>query len=111
MAVLRPTPGRWVSDEVSRLVVEEAGGADEVFDVFLPGGGERFGVGIFFEEGGRHEVDPHVGALGRENGGDEELEGALVVQLAVGVGIGGAQSLQNGGSACGPFHAMARRGR
>jgi hypothetical protein len=97
-------------DEVFRLVAEEAGGSDEVFDVFLPGGGERFSVGVFFEEGGCHQVDPHVGALGRENGGDEKLEGALVVQLAVGVGVGGAQFLQNGGSPRGLFHAMARRG-
>ena len=87
-------------DEVFRFVAEETGRADEVFDVFLFGDGEVTGVRVFFEEGGGHHVDAHVGALRGEDGGDEELECALVVQFAVGVGVGGAEDVENvdGGS-------------
>ena len=77
--------------DVFRFVAEEAGGADEVFEVFLLGGGHAFGIGVFLEEGGGHQVDAHVGALRGEDGGDEELEGAVVVEFAVGVGVGGAE--------------------
>jgi hypothetical protein len=78
-------------DEVFRFVAEETGGADEFFDVFLFGGGEMSGVRVFFEEGEGHHVDAHVGALRGEDGGDEKLEGPLVVEFAMGVGVGGAE--------------------
>ena len=77
--------------DIFRFVAEEAGGTDEVFEVFLARGGHAFGVRVFLEEGGGHQVDAHVGALRGEDGGDEELEGAVVVEFAVGVGVGGAE--------------------
>jgi hypothetical protein len=82
-------------DEVFRFVAEETGGADEFFDVFLFGGGEMSGVRVFFEEGGGHHVDAHIGALRGEDGGDEELKGTVVIQFAVSVGIGGAEFPKN----------------
>ena len=98
--VMFPHEGLRGGDEILGLVAEETCGADDVFDVFLFGGSECFGVRVFFEKGGRHHVDAHVGALRGEDGGDEELECALVVQFAVGVGVGGAEDVENvdGGS-------------
>ena len=40
------------------------------------------GVGVGGEERGRHHVDPGVGALGRQDGGRQQLEGILEVQRA-----------------------------
>ena len=89
--VMFPHEGFRGGDEILGFVAEETGGADEVFDVFLFGGSECFGVRVFFEKGGRHHVDAHVGALRGEDGGDEKLEGPLVVEFAMGVGVGGAE--------------------
>ena len=81
--------------DIFRFVAEEAGGADDFFEVFLPRGGHAFGVGEFLEKGGGHQVDAHVGALRGEDGGDEELECALVVEFTMGVGVGGAEDFQD----------------
>ncbi len=94
-------------DEVFRFVAEETGGADEFFDVFLFGGGEMSGVRVFFEEGGGHHVDAHVGALRGEDGGDEELEGTVVIQFAVGVRVGGAEGLEDGRGGSGGWRPVA----
>ena len=40
--------------DIFRFVAEEAGGMDEVFEVFLARGGHAFGVREFLEEGGGH---------------------------------------------------------
>ena len=77
--------------DIFRFVAEEAGGTDEVFEVFLARGGHAFGVRVFLEEGGGHQVDAHVGALRGEDSGDEKLKGPVVVEFAVGVGVGGAE--------------------
>jgi len=52
-------------------------------------------VRIGREERGRHQVDPHVGALGRQDGGRQQLERVLEVEGAqllrgarVGLGLG-----------------------
>ena len=110
--VMFPHEGFRGGDEILGFVAEETGGADEVFDVFLFGRSECFGVRVFFEKGGRHHVDAHVGALRGEDGGDEELEGALVVQFAVGVGVGGAEDVEkaDGGSGT-PRPTLLRGGR
>ena len=91
LAVMVLNQGLGGGADVFRFVAEEAGGADDFFEVFLARGGHAFGVGEFLEEGGGHQVDAHVGALRGEDGGDEELEGAVVVEFAVGVGVGGAE--------------------
>ncbi len=53
----------------------------------LGGFGEGFGGGVFFEEGWGDEVDADIGALGGEDGGDEEFEGVAVIEGAFGVGV------------------------
>lgn len=100
-AVMLLRDGFGGGNEVLGFIAEKAGGADEVFDVFLLRGGESFGVGVFFKEGGRHHVDADVGALRGEDGGDEELEGARVVEFTMGVGIGLPEDFQNFGGGSG----------
>ena len=43
-----------------------------------------------------HDVDPHVGALGGEDRGDEQFEGVREIELAVGVGIDERQFSREG---------------
>ena len=74
------------TDEVAAFVVGVGDGVDVAEDVLLRGLGHRLGGGVGGEEGGGDEVDPLVGALGGEDHGDEELEGAAVVELRGGVG-------------------------
>ncbi len=102
LPVLRPTPGRVTrsssvgrhlspealrhgrrhADEVLGLRTEEPRRTDELLDVLGVGGGERLRVGIGREERGRDQVDPHVGALRRQDGGHQQLERVLEVQRA-----------------------------
>ena len=125
LAVFRPTPGQRgqrlqvaghqalvaghqglaEADQVPGLVPEEARGMDQGFQVGEVGLGQGGGRGIALEEGRGDEVDPRVRALGREDGGDHELEGILVLQGAAGVRVGivqaGEQVLEGGS---GPAH-------
>ena len=106
LAVLRPTPGSSCSasrrarhlaamlgdqlsrqrDDVLRLGAEEADGADQFGDPVLAERRHllrRVGGG---EQGRRRLVDPGVGRLRRQDDGDEQGEGAGVVQLALRLG-------------------------
>ena len=84
-----------------RLVAEEAGGADQFFQLGEGGGGHRLGRGEGLEERGGDEIDADVGTLRGEDGGDEELPRALVVEGADGVGVGFLQGVEDGGDAGG----------
>ncbi len=53
------------------------------------------GVGIAAKQFRRHLVDPHIGALGREDGGHQQLPGAVEVQGALGTGIGPGENVQH----------------
>jgi len=46
------------------------------------GPSQRGGIRIGRKESGRHHVDPRVGALRRQDGGRQELEGVLVLEGA-----------------------------
>ena len=46
---------------------------------------------ICLKECGCHHIYTHVSALCGENSGDEKLKGPVVVEFAVGVGVGGAE--------------------
>jgi hypothetical protein len=81
------------------FVAEETGGADFLFELTGVGVGEMFWRGIFFEERGRDLVDADVGALGGEDGGDEELEGVVVDEFAGGGGVHGVEAGEDGGDA------------
>ena len=74
--------------EVFGFGAKKTGGLDD---------GLEFGLGDLrvilrgaaaLKQAARHLVDPHVGALCRKNGGDEELEWVGVIQLAVGLRVG-----------------------
>ena len=75
------------------FVAEEAGRTNQVFEI--SGAGEISGGPVFGEEGRGDFVDAFIGALGAEDGGDEELERIGVVQGAFGIGIGAAQTGEN----------------
>ena len=77
--------------DIFRLVAVEAGGADEGLE-FLLRNLSVVGCGAAaLEEVFGNDVDPLVGALGGEDGGDEEFERIRVVELAVGVGVNGRE--------------------
>ena len=70
------------------LGAEESGGADEAFELGGRDLSKMLGRGAALEKGGCDFVDPVIRALGREDGGDEELEGILVVEFAMGGRVG-----------------------
>ncbi len=74
-------------DDVFGFIVVEAGGVNVLAHFLLSGGGEVFDGGVFGEEGGGDFVDAFVGALGTEDGGDQEFPGVGVVEGAGDVGI------------------------
>ena len=76
-----------MAEQVLRLRPEEAGRADECLELrpVRPAPGLR--VGIAAEERRGHHVDPHIGALGREDGRDQELEPVAMMQRTGDVGI------------------------
>src|SRR5690606_27579268 len=84
-------------DQVPRLAPEEAGRVDELFDLLLLRAGQVLWCRVPREEGGRDLVDPLVGALRREDRGDEELERVLVVERALGVRILRREAVQDPG--------------
>ena len=125
LAVLRPTPGSVTSsaivlrhlaaeplgerraqlDQGVGLGPEEAGRLDHLLELGPVGGGVRGGVGIAREDQRRDQIDPLVGALGRQDGGHQQLERGGEVELDVGVGIGrGEDAVDRAGAAdqCGP---------
>ena len=60
------------------------------------GGPQGGGVGVALEELGSDGVDARVGGLGRQDGGHEQLEGAVVLEGAGGVGVEGHELVVDG---------------
>ena len=81
------------------LVAEEAGGADEVFEFGQGCFGHRLRGREAAEEFGGDHVDAHVGALGGEDGGDEQFPGRAMGERALDVGVGFVESFEDGGDA------------
>lgn len=73
------------------LVAEEARALDDLFQGFDRRGGQRFGIGPAAEEFGRYHVDAGIGALGRKDRCDEQLERRFVFQGTGDVGVIGPQ--------------------
>ena len=114
-AVLRPTPGSDSSaaredghlaaevldqearelDDVLGLVAVEADGADVGDEPLLAQRQHPFGRVGEGEEVARGLVDAGVGGLGRERDGHEEREGVEVLELALGMGVGGAEAAED----------------
>jgi hypothetical protein len=89
------------ADEALGLVAEEPGGFDDLFQLGRVGPGQLDRGGVAPEQGGSDQIDPRVGALGREDGGTEQLVGVLVVQRATGVRVGLPEAGEDGGRADG----------
>ena len=70
------------------LGAEESGGADEAFELGGRDFGKMLSCGAALEKGGRDFIDPVIRALGGEDRGNEELEGILVVEFAMGGRVG-----------------------
>jgi hypothetical protein len=81
-------------EEGPGLGAEKAGGPDQALQPLRVGIGERRGIGIGAEEIGCDFVHTGVGALGRKNGCDEQLERRAVVELDVRVGTGSFQGAE-----------------
>src|SRR5687768_4410937 len=78
-------------DQGVGLGSKEARGLDQLLQFLPVGSGVRGGVGIAGEYQRRDQVDPLVGALCRQNGGNEQLQRVGEIELNMGVGIGGRQ--------------------
>jgi hypothetical protein len=74
-------------DQRIGLVAEEPGGPDQLLQLRPVGARVGRGGRVAREELRGDLVDPLVGALGREDRGDGQLQRSLVVQLAVRVGV------------------------
>ncbi len=80
--------------DVFGFVAVKAGGADDGLE-FLLRNLSVVGCGTAaLEEVFGDDVDPLIGALGGEDGGDEEFERIRVIELAVGVGVDGREPLE-----------------
>ena len=75
------------ANDAPSLVAKKPRAFDDLLDVLLSCGceGKRRWVGR--EQVRCHQIDAFVGALGAEDGGDQELPRVNVVELAVGVRI------------------------
>src|ERR1035441_1138012 len=65
-----------------RLVAEKPGGANVGFELFRLKRGKGLWRRVFLEKDRRDQVDAYVGALRRENGRDQQLPRAVVMQSA-----------------------------
>ena len=83
------------------LVTEEAGGADEVFELGQGGLGHGLRGREAAEELRRDHVDANVSALRGEDGGDEEFPGRGVREGALDFGVGFVEGLEDSGDAFG----------
>ncbi len=75
------------ANEAPGLVGVEPGRAHDLLQVGELGPGQRLRRRVAGEQRGRDHVDPDVGRLGGEDGGGQELERVVVVQLTDGVGV------------------------
>ena len=78
------------------FISEKSRGADFLFQFGRCGVGEIFRFPVFLVQLFGDLIDPHVGALRRQNCGNQQLKRIFVVQFANRVGISFVQLLQNG---------------
>ena len=75
------------AEEVLRLRPEESGAADHLLDVLLSRGSQASGGRPAPEQLRGHEVHPAIGALGREDGRQKELEWRAEIERTAGGGV------------------------
>ena len=83
--------------DVPGLVAEESGGMNHPFQGLQGGAGKGFCRRVFAKELRRDQVDSLVGALGRKDGRDQQLQRSGVSQGALGPRIGLLQARQDAG--------------
>ena len=96
------------AEQMAGLGALEAQGPQDRLEVLAPGGSQGGGVGVALEELGGDRVDARVSGLGRQDGGHEQLEGAVVVQGAGGVGVEGHELVVDGARAPGRLSRQRR---
>ena len=79
-----------------RLVVVEASGADDLFDLLNWRGGEVLCGGEGLEEDRSDHVDASVGALRRKDRGDEQFPGIAVMESTFDVWVSLPEEIENG---------------
>ena len=87
LAAMPLDEGLAAAQKVLRLRPEESGAADHPFDLFLAGRGKGGGGRPAAEQFRGDQIHPPVGALGRENGRQKELQWRAEVERATGGGI------------------------
>src|SRR5690348_11769932 len=83
------------AEQRAGLGAEEARRADLALELLRPGLRQRVGSWIRLEQTGRDHVDALVGALRRENGGDQQLERRVEVERDLGVGISALEGVED----------------
>ncbi len=73
--------------DVACFVAEKAGRMDAILDPCQGGGGQPGGRPEFLKQAAADPVDLAICALGRKNGGDQELKGAVMVELRLDIRI------------------------
>jgi len=84
-----------------RLVVVEASGADDLFDLLNWRGGEVLCGGEGLEEDRSDHVDASVGALRRKDRGDEQFPGIAVMESTFDVWVSLPEEIEERGGFCG----------
>jgi hypothetical protein len=102
LAMVQVEEGLATPLNVAGFGAEESDAADILFERCERSLGVISGGPIFLEESGGDEVDLFVGGLGGEDGGDEQFEGRVEPEFAMGIGIGGLEALDNLIQATGP---------
>ena len=85
------------ADDGLGLVVEEAGAANIVCQHLGADGSEILWRGVFLEQSGGDFVDALIGALRREDGGDEQFPRVAMQERARGVGVHAVEPGENFG--------------
>ncbi len=81
------------------LAAKEARGVDIALQLGRIGRGIILGGAILLEEIFGHDIDTKIGALGREDRGDQQLQSVAMIEAAFGVGIRALQDGENRGDA------------
>lgn len=69
-------------NDVLCFVVVKARGMDVLLQFFQVRPGKGFHAGIFFEQALCHNIDTSVSTLGAEHGGNQQLPGVFMIQIA-----------------------------
>ena len=84
------------AEQMAGLSALEAERPQDRLEVLAPGRPQGRGVGVALEELGGDGVDARVSGLRRQDGGDEQLEGAVMIQGAGGVRVEGHELVVDG---------------